>query len=45
MSNQKEFTVTKTSEIKCKISKTSYDKIAKNVSTWPQWKKIYVIKN
>lgn len=39
MSNQKVTTVTKPSEIKSKITKTSYDKISKNVSTWPQWKK------
>ena len=39
MSNLKETGVTKTKEIKCRITKTSYDKIAKNVSAWPQWKK------
>ena len=39
MSNFKEIEVIKTKEIKCKITKTSYDKIVKNVSAWPQWKK------
>ena len=39
MSNQKVTNVTIPSEIKSKITKTSYDKISKNVSTWPQWKK------
>ena len=34
-------TVNQTSneEVKCRITKTSYDKISKNVSSWPQWKK------
>jgi len=25
--------------VKSKITKTSYEKIAKSISTWPQWKK------
>lgn len=25
--------------VKSKITKTSYEKIARSVSTWPQWKK------
>ena len=39
MSNQKATNATKPSEIKSKITKTSYDKISENVGTWPQWKK------
>lgn len=31
---------TATEEVKCKITKTSYDKIVKSINdTWPQWKK------
>lgn len=30
---------TPSKEIKCKITKTSYEKISKNVSNWPDWKK------
>ncbi len=31
---------TSAEEVKCKITKTSYDKIVKNINeTWPQWKK------
>lgn len=26
-------------EVQCKITKTSYDKIVKDINTWPQWKK------
>lgn len=27
-------------EVKCKTTKTSYDKIVKNINdTWPEWKK------
>lgn len=37
MSNQKVLNVIKPS--KNKITKTSYDKILKNVNAWPQWKK------
>lgn len=34
------FNQTTNEEVKCKITKTSYDKIVKNINdTWPQWKK------
>jgi hypothetical protein len=26
-------------ENKCKITKTSYDKIMKSIDSWPEWKK------
>ena len=39
MSNSKQATKTNATEIKYRITKTSYDKISKNVSSWPQWKK------
>ena len=39
MNNQNVTVATKSGEVKSKITKTSYDKISKNVSNWPQWKK------
>ena len=30
---------TSTQTVTSKITKTSYEKIAKSISTWPQWKK------
>ena len=40
MSNQKEVVSVLSTEVTCKITKTSYDKIVKNINdTWPQWKK------
>lgn len=39
MNNSKDVVEVKNNSIKCKITKTSYDKISKTVSTWPQWKK------
>ncbi len=40
MSNTSKISATtQTSAVKCKVTKTSYEIIAKNVSTWPQWKK------
>lgn len=40
MNNQTNLVKESTNEVKCKITKTSYDKIVSNVqSKWPQWKK------
>lgn len=40
MSNQKETKIVQPVDVKCKVSKTSYDKIVSSInSTWPQWKK------
>lgn len=30
----------KVEDVRCKVTKTSYDKIVKNIrDTWPEWKK------
>jgi len=38
--SKKTIVVNVESDVKCKVTKTSYEKIVKNIdSTWPEWKK------